>query len=121
MGGMLAGGLDGGMAIIDLLGLRTARDAIVFDSGEATLLGRGQAGFHIRQIEIEADVAVEIAVARIAGVAFVTAPDLAGGVPVAAKGGNAFGGENGGENGVARLRAGVENAVGVSNEPTEVG
>src|SRR5207245_707257 len=77
-------------------------------------------GSHIRQIEIEADVAVKIAVARVAGVAFVAAPDLAGGVPVAAKGGNAFGSEDGGEDGITRLRAGVENAVGVSNEPTDV-
>src|SRR5438034_2575039 len=115
MRGMLVGRLDGSVAIIDLLGLRAACDAIVFDSGEAALVGRGQAGSHIRQIEIEADVAVKIAVARVAGVAFVAAPDLAGGIAVAAKGGNPFGGENRGEDGIARLRAGMENAVSVSD------
>src|SRR2546428_282925 len=117
MRGMLISRLDGGRAIIDLLGLRTACDAIVFDSGEAALVGRGQAGSHISQIEIEADVAVKIAVARVAGVAFVATPDLAGGIAVAAKSGHAFRREDR----IARLRVGVENAVGVSNEPTDVG
>ena len=57
----------------------------------------GQVRLDVIEIQVEADVAVKIAVARVARVAFLAAPDLLGGIEVAAEGGDAVGGEDGGE------------------------
>ena len=75
------------------------------------LSGGGQVRLDVIEIEVEADVPVEIAVAGVAGVAFVPAPDLAGGIGVAAEGGDAVGGEDGRKGAVTRARAGVQEAV----------
>src|ERR1035437_1064281 len=72
-------------------------------------------------IEVEADVAVEVAVARVARVTGVPAPHLPGGIGVAAKGGDAVGCEDGRKRCVTWLWPRVQNAVRISNEPMEVG
>ena len=117
---MLLGGLKGGLAIINLFIRRAAGDAMVFDAGETASAGRGQVWFHIIEIKIEPDVAVEIAVARVPGIAFVPAPDLPGGLRVAAKSGDAAGREEGRKSGVMRLRLRVQDSVRVGDEPADI-
>ena len=55
----------------------SAGDAMIFDAGEAAMVRRGQMRFDVVEIQIETDVAVEIAIVRVAGITFVPAPDLA--------------------------------------------
>src|SRR5439155_4262977 len=66
------------------------------------------------------DVAVEIAIARIARVTFVPAPDLFGGIEVATERGDAVWGEDRGEHAVTWTGPGVEHAVRVRDKPTNV-
>src|ERR1035441_8958421 len=73
-------GPDACLAIIDRFVGRAASDAIILDASEAALARRGQVRLQVVQIEIEADVAVEVAVARVARVTGVPAPHLAGGI-----------------------------------------
>src|SRR5208282_578458 len=104
---------------IDLLGGRAAGDAMILEAGESPRAGGGQVGFQIVEIEIEARVAIEIAVAGVAGIPFIPAPNLAGGIRVAAKSSEAVRGEDGREDGVPRLRSRLQEAVGVEDEPPQ--
>ena len=97
-----------------------AGDAVIFDAGEPAVVRRGQMRLDVIEIEVEADVAVEIAVARVAGITFVLAPDLPRGIEVAPERGDAVGREDRRERAVARTRLGVQNAVRVENEPADV-
>ena len=78
-------------------------------------------GADVIEIEVEADVAIEIAVARVAGITLMFAPDLAGGIVVAAKGGHAPGCINRRVGAVARAGLGMQNAVRIENEPADIG
>ena len=69
------------------------------------LSGDGQMRLDVIEIEVEADVAVKIAVARVAGITFVLAPDLPRGIEVAAERGDAVGREDRREHAVTRARA----------------
>ena len=76
--------------------------------------------FDVIEIQVEADVAVEIAVTRVAGIAFVLAPDLPRGIEVAPERGDAVGREHRRERAVARTRTRVQHAVRVEDEPADV-
>ncbi|GEM_PF-1197403 len=117
---VLAGRVDGGGTIVDFLVGRAAGDAMVFQAGEAAVAGRGQVRGDVFQVQVKPDVAVEIAVARVAGVAGLAAPDLARALRIAAKRGDAFRGKDGRKHRVARARARVQKAVRVGDEPPEV-
>src|SRR5262249_45389045 len=68
-------------------------------------------------VEVEADVAVEVAVVVVAGVALDGAPDLLGRFGVARQDGDsAPGTDDGGVDPVARTRLGEQHAVGVGEE-----
>src|ERR1017187_3344086 len=121
MARMSISGPDARLAIIDRFVGRAAGDAIVLDASEAALARRGQVRLQVVQIEVEADVAVEVAVTRVARVAGVPAPNLAGGIRVAAKGGDAVGREDRGKRPVAWAWSRVQKAVRVGDEPAEVG
>ena len=114
------GGLQRGVAVVNLLVARAAGDAVILDAGEPARFRRRQVRFDVIEIEVEADVAVKIAVARVAGVAFVLAPDLPRGIVVAAKGGDAVGRENRRKGAVTRARPRVQHAVRVEDEPADV-
>src|SRR5437016_2120797 len=90
MAGMFVRGSQRRFAVINLLRRRTAGNSVVFDSGKATLVGRRQIRLYIVQIKIESNVAIKIAVARVAGVAFLAAPYLPRSLAVAAKRRDAF-------------------------------
>src|SRR6059036_4333183 len=93
---------------------------MVLDAGEAADLGRGQVRPEVIEVKVEADVAVEIAIARVARITLVPAPDLFGGIEVAAEGGDAVGGEDRGEHAVSWTGTGMEHAVGVGDKPSNV-
>src|ERR1035437_4972234 len=76
--------------------------------------------FDVVEIEVKADVAVEIAVTHIAGITFMFAPDLAGGIVVAPERGDAVGRVNRREGAKTRTRFGVQNSVRVEDEPADV-
>src|ERR1035437_2753568 len=104
-------GPDPRLAIIDRFVGRAASDAIILDAGEPALARRGQVRLQVVQIEVEADVTVEVAITRVAGVTGVTAPDLAGGIRVTAKGRDAVRREDRGKRRVAWPWPGMQNAV----------
>src|SRR5687767_4190366 len=97
--------------VVNFLFTRTAGDLMIFDACETSLGRCGQIRQDVIEIEIVGDVTVEVAVARITRITFVPAPDLFGGVEIAAKSGDSVRGKNGCEGSVARLRMGVEDAV----------
>src|SRR5665647_1567177 len=76
--------------------------------------------FDVVEIEVKADVAVKIAVTHIAGITFMFAPDLAGGIVVAPERGDAVGRVNRREGAKTRTRFGVQNSVRVEDEPADV-
>src|SRR5438874_4996049 len=102
MAGMLVGRAPCGRPIINFLRALAPGNAMVFDPGESPDLRRRQIRTHVIEIEVEPDVAVEIAIARIAGVPFVPAPDLFGRIEVASEGSNAVRREDRREHAVAR-------------------
>ena len=120
MPGVFARGLQGEVALVNLLFPGPAGDAIILDAGETAVFRRRQVRLHVIEIEVEADVAVKIAVTRVAGITFVLAPDLARRIEVAPERGDAVGRENRRERAVARARAGVQQAVRVEDEPADV-
>ena len=63
------------------------------------------------KIEVEADIAVKIAIARVTGITLVLAPNLPRGIEVAPEGGDAVGRKNRRKGAITRTRPGVENAV----------
>src|SRR5260221_2219343 len=117
---MLGGHAQRSRSVVNGFLLLRTRDAMVLLTGERALSGARHVGFDVIVIQVKPDVPVEIAVMDVARIAFVFAPDLAGRFEVAAKGGDAIGGENGGEYPIARARPGVKQAVGVDDEPAEV-
>src|SRR6059036_639983 len=81
--GVLGGDLKRRAAIINFLGTGAAGDAVILDAGEAAMFGRRHVGPDVVEVEVKAYVSIEIAIARIARIPFVFAPDLPGRVEVA--------------------------------------
>jgi hypothetical protein len=121
VGSVIVGGLERERAVVGSFRLIAAGDGVVFDACEAAMVGGGEVRCDVIEIQVESDVTIEVAIARIAGVTFVSAPDLTCGFEVAAEGGDAVWGEDGCEDAVAGARRGVEEAVGIEDEPAEVG
>ena len=78
-------------------------------------------GADVVVFEIETTIAVEIAVLAIAGVTFFCAPDLFTGFDIATEGGGPCGGEDGGKDAVGGTGFGMEESVGIENEPADFG
>src|ERR1700722_10498342 len=111
-----ARGFQRDVALVNFLVPCSAGDFVIFDSGESTILRRWQMRFHIIKIQVEADVAVKITIARVAGITFVLAPDLARRIEIAPERGDSVRRENRRERSVARTWLGVQNAVCVEDE-----
>ena len=120
MRGVLTGGLQGMVALVNLLAPGAAGDAVIFHAGEPAIFRRGHMRLDVIKIQVEPDVPVEIAVTRVAGVTFVFAPHLARGIKIAAESGNAIGRENRRERAEPRPRRGMEQTVRIENEPADV-
>jgi hypothetical protein len=82
--------------------MRIAGDGVIFEAGKPAMMGGRQIGSDVIKVQVESNVTVEIAVARVAGIALLPAPDLAGCFQIAPKRGDAVWGEDGGEDAVAR-------------------
>src|SRR5206468_11587073 len=74
------------LRLVGLLVVCLAGDAVVLEPGVNALPGRRKVGADVVPIEIEADVAVEIAVPRVPRVALVRAPDLLRAVRISSEG-----------------------------------
>ena len=99
-----------------------AGDLVVLDAEMAADAGLVQVRLEVFVIEVEADVAVEVAVVVVAGVALDGAPDLLGRFGVAGQGGDAaLGAEDRGVDAVARPRLGEQDAVRVGEEVADAG
>ena len=96
------------VALINLFRSRAAGNAVILHAGEPAIGWRGQVGLDVIKIEVEADVAVKIAVTRIAGITFVFAPDLARGIVVSPESGDAIWRENRRKRAITRPWIGVE-------------
>src|SRR5439155_14532893 len=77
MASVIGGDLERGLAVVNAL-LSGTGDGVIFDAGKGSLALDWHVGLDVIVIEIESDIAVEVAIARIAGIAFILAPDLAG-------------------------------------------
>src|SRR5271154_3643376 len=117
---VFARGLERMVALVNFLLSSTAGDAVIFHAGEPTIIWRWQMRFDVIQIKVEADVAVEIAVTRVARITFVLAPNLPRGIKVASERRDAIRRENRRERAVARTRTRVQDAVRVEDEPADV-
>ena len=73
------------MRVVGLLVVGAAGDLVILDAEVSADAGLVQVRPEVVVVEVEADVAVEVAVVVIAGVAFDGAPDLLGRLGVAAK------------------------------------
>lgn len=94
-----------------------ARDAVVFEAGKFAQAVGLDVRANVVVIEVEAAVAIKVAVFAIAGVALLCAPDLFTGFDIATKGGGPGRGKDGGEDALGGPRIGVEDSVGVDDEP----
>ena len=121
MAGVFGGGLQCRVALINFLVPCSAGDAVIFDAGEPAVFRRRQMRFHIIEIEIKADIAVKIAVTRIAGITLVLAPNLPRGIEVAPECGDAVGRKNRRKGAVTRAWTRMQYAMRVENEPADVG
>ena len=117
---VLRGGFERGLAVVNQLLARAAGDGVILDPGERPHAVRRQMRAHVVEVQIEADVAVEVAVARVAGIALVFAPDLLRGIEIAPEGRDAVLREDGREHAVARARLRVQQAMRVHDEPADV-
>ena len=78
-------------------------------------------GLDIVVLEIEPDIAVEIAVVSVAGVTFLRTPDLLGGFDIASERRDRRRGEHGRVNPEARTRMAEHDAVRIHDEPADFG
>src|SRR5207247_11478576 len=120
MAGVFVGRLTRGDAIVNFLRAGAGGDTVVFDAGETADVRRRQIRADVIKVQIETDVAVEIPVARVAGITLVPAPNLFGGIQVAAKSSDAVRREDRRKHAEARTRVGVQHAVRVRDEPADV-
>ena len=120
--GVLGGLVQRGLGVVGLLVVGAAGDLVILDAEQAADAGLVQVRLEILVIEVEADVAVEIAVVVVAGIAFDGAPDLLGRFGVAGQGGDAApGAEDRGIDAVLGPRLGEQDAVRVDEEVADAG
>jgi len=121
VGGMLIGTLAGQGRAVRFFVLGPAGDAVIFETCKFSDSVGLDVGSDVIVVEIEAAVSIEVPIFGVSGVAFLGAPNLLAGFDIAAKGSRASGGKEGGEDAVSGTRFGVEDAVGVDNEPADLG
>ena len=99
---------------------RRAGDPIIFNAGEAALRRSRQKRLYIIKVEVKRNVAVKIAVIRIARVTLIAAPDLPGGIVIAPENGDAIWSVDRGKGAVSRARPRVKEPVSIRDEPANV-
>ena len=98
---------------------RAVGDRVVLDAGERADARRVDVRLDVVERQIEADVAVEVAVARVARVALLRAPDLLAALDVATERRDARAAVDGRVHAVERPRLGEEDAVRVDEEEAD--
>ena len=99
-----------------------AGDAVVFDSDVAPRSVAVQVRLDVIVIgRVVAEVAIELAIVGVAGIADVRAPDLFAGLGVAREDGHAFRGDDRRVDSALRARLAVEDGVGVGDEKVDPG
>ena len=106
-------------AVVELLIRRATGNSVVFDTGEFPRAVARQGVGQMLARKIEADVAVEVPIRRIARITFFRAPDLAARFAIASKRRGAAGRKDRSVNGVARTRAAKHQAVRIEHEPAQ--
>ncbi len=96
-------------------------DAVVLEAGEFAQTVRLDVRLDVIELEIVTNIAVEIAIPGIAGVAFDGGPDLHARLDIAAKGGGTGAGKERRVDAVTGTRIGVHDRVGIDHEPADVG
>ena len=117
--GMARGTLHGGRPVVDLLVIRLAGDPVILDARVDALAVHMDVWADVIIIQVPADIAVVIAIGRVAGIAFFGAPYLLRRFEVARKCGDAGGAEDGGVQAVARPRIGIEQSMRFREEELE--
>ncbi len=121
VGGVFAGGGEGGAGLIKFLGKIRTGDAVIADAGGDADIGAGGEGGEVTPFGVIGEIAMEFAIAWIAGITAVSAPDLACAGGIASEGGDTGGGEDGAEDALGRGGLGEQKAVGFEDEPAEAG
>ncbi len=120
--GVLARALARDVRVVDPLVVQlVVGDRVVLDPGVDAVPVRVDVGADVVHRQVVADVAIEVAVVRIAGVAFLRAPDLHRGLDVAGEGRDTRAAVDGGVRAVDGGRIGVEQSVGVDEEVADSG
>src|SRR6266567_8998820 len=117
MAGVFRRGPQPGRPVVNPFFPFAAGNRVIFEAGKAPRAGHGQVRFYVVVVEVEPDVAVKIAVARVARIPFLFAPDLPRRIEIPAERRQAVLGEEGREHPVARPRVRVQNPVGIDDEP----
>ena len=117
--GVAGGAFAGEVGAVGFFVGGAAGDSIIFESSELAKAVGLDVGADVVVLEIEAAIAVEIAVLGVAGVTFFGAPDLFTGFDIATESGGACGGEDGGEDAVGGAGFGMEETVGIEDEPAD--
>src|SRR6266511_5089113 len=120
MRGVFAGRLERRVSVIGLLRTGATGNAMILETGEAANFRNGQVSLNIVKVEVEPDVAVEVAIPGVPWIPFVLRPDLFGGIKIAAENGDAVRGEEGREYAAARAGRGIEHAVRIGDKPADV-
>ena len=90
-------------------------------SGKTTMLRRGQVRPHVFEVQVEADIAIEIPVVRVAWISFVATPHLFGRFEVAPKHCDPVGREHRRKDAIAGTGLGIQQAMGIQDTPPNVG
>ncbi len=117
--GVAGGAFAGEMGAVGFFVRGASGDSIIFESSKLAKAVGLDVGADVVVLEIEAAIAIEIAVLGIAGVTFFGAPDLFTGFDIATESGGACGGEDGGKDAVGGAGFSMEETVGIENEPAD--
>ncbi len=117
--GVAGGAFAGEMGAVGFFVGGAASDSIIFESSKLAKAVGLDVGADVVVLEIEAAIAIEIAVLGIAGVTFFGAPDLFTGFDIATESGGACGGEDGGKDAVGGAGFGMKETVGIEDEPAD--
>ena len=119
--GMAGGAFAGEMGAVGFFVWGATGDSIIFESSKLAKAVGLDVGADVVVLQIEAAIAVEIAVLGVPRVTFFGAPDLFTGFDIAPERGGACGGEDGGEDAVGGAGFGMEETVGIEDEPADFG
>ena len=99
---------------------RASGDAVVFQPGEFPLRVLAEKGPQVIQRQVVADIAVKIAVSRIARIPFLLAPHLPAGIAIAGESRRTFGCVTRGVDGEPGLRTPEHQPVRIDDEPLQI-